>query len=1078
VIRWNLRFFKVLLIASAAVHCSGGALAAEAVGGTVRDESGGSIPGAKIVLTEQSKGLIRESETDSNGSFLFSSVTAGVYSLRVEKAGFKTHQVDELTVEVGEVASVPITLVVGDVHTVMVVSRPSPVELDSDSNTTGSIVDSKRVQELPLNGRDFLQLALLAGGVLDLSPANNLSTANVGPPSRAVILPGTFPHSTAYSLNGINLSGSRDGELAAGFSIAAIDQFMVQQNFLMPDQGSGAGVVDIVTKSGSNQFHGEAFEFLRNRELDARSFFAATTEDLKRNQFGFAAGGPLRRNKLWFHGFYEGTRELTAFSTAGYSPTQAMFNGEFAGAGHTIYDLDSYSADSNSRTPFPNNTIPPARINAVARNLLPYYLPGSSLADRPSNVFGNPRNTLNDNQGGLRVDAVPSPHHQLFLQLFTQSTPVDEPGLFPVSGMLYTNSSSLAMVQHTWWMSPRAANNLRIGFLRAVAIGGNEVQEPLLSAIGISNTFGEDGISTINLQGYSSFGNAIGNVGNRDNTWQIDDELNYKHGRHSLAFGAGARFRRGWQQNANRQALGALTFQPVFTAQLTSNAQGQLVPAPGTGDAFADFLLGLPVTGTLAGLPAAEYRSTQMIPFAQDTWKVTPNLTLNFGASWFLETPPDPQGWARGAVHGFNPSTGLLTFAALGQIHPQIISTDRNNIAPRFGIAWKPGRLSSTVLRAGAGIYYSQMPWVFVLYPLAFGSPLGAGMNFTNPQANPVPVYSLGQNIFPPAPGSSLSNGYAANLPPGSSISALDPAFRTAFVSQWSASIQHGIGPNNSVELSYFGSSGHRLPVNNDISQCKPAPNLFCDPATKPWPRYSLIYYATSSGNSSYEAGIARYSHRMSHGLNLGFEYTLGKALTDAWESGLVPNTQITDCRRCDKGPATFDVRSRAVGSLVWEIPYGRGPIAGGWSITAITTFATGQPVLLTGPNQTNTQFLNHLPNRLCDGRSDSLSGNIRHNGFLWFNPACFPVPPAGYFGDSGATVLNGPGLNNWDVGIAKSIALREFARLQLRMEMFNAWNHTQFQQPDGNAGDGANFGRISATREPRLIQLAMKLLW
>jgi hypothetical protein len=166
------------------------------------------------------------------------------------------------------------------------------------------------------------------------------------------------------------------------------------------------------------------------------------------------------------------------------------------------------------------------------------------------------------------------------------------------------------------------------------------------------------------------------------------------------------------------------------------------------------------------------------------------------------------------------------------------------------------------------------------------------------------------------------------------------------------------------------------------------------------------------------------------------------------------------------------------VGSVVWEIPYGQGPIAGGWSITAITTFATGQPILLTGPNQTNTQFLNHLPNRVCDGRSDSLSGNIRDNGFLWFDPACYPVPPAGYFGDSGATVLDGPGLNDWDVGIAKSIALREPARLQLRIEMFNAWNHTQFQQPNGNAGDGANFGRISAARQPRLIQLAMKLLW
>jgi hypothetical protein len=351
-------------------------------------------------------------------------------------------------------------------------------------------------------------------------------------------------------------------------------------------------------------------------------------------------------------------------------------------------------------------------------------------------------------------------------------------------------------------------------------------------------------------------------------------------------------------------------------------------------------------------------------------------------------------------------------------------------------------------------------------------------MNFTNPQTNPVPAYRMGMNIFPPAPGGPLTETYAASLPPGMSISALDPAFRTAYVSQWNFSIYHSIGVNDSVELSYLGSSSSRLPVNDDISQCRPASNLYCDPATKPWPRYPLIYFATSGGNASYEAGVIRYSHRASSGLNLRFEYTLGKTLTDAWESGLTAAAQITNCRRCDKGPATFDVRSRAVASLVWEIPYGRGPIAGGWSISAIATFATGQPILLSGPNQTNTLFLNHLPNRVCDGRSDRLAANIRNNDFLWFSPTCFPVPPAGYFGDSGATVLNGPGLNNWDVSTVKSIALKEVAKLQLRAEMFNVWNHAQFQGPDSNAGDGANFGRISAARPPRLIQLAMKVLW
>jgi hypothetical protein len=239
-----------------------------------------------------------------------------------------------------------------------------------------------------------------------------------------------------------------------------------------------------------------------------------------------------------------------------------------------------------------------------------------------------------------------------------------------------------------------------------------------------------------------------------------------------------------------------------------------------------------------------------------------------------------------------------------------------------------------------------------------------------------------------------------------------------------------------------------------------------------------VIYWVTSAGNASSNALISRYSHRMARGFNVHFDYTFGKTLSDAWESTGFPRAQIAACRACDKGPATFDVKNRAVAAAVWEIPFGRGRVTGGWSLSAITTFATGQPVLLSGPNQTGTLFLNHLPNRVCDGRDSGLSGNIRNNGFLWFNSACFSVPLPGYFGNSGATVLYGPGLNNWDLGVSKVTRLSDYVRVLFRAEIFNAWNHAQFMQPDGNAADGPNFGRISAARPPRLIQFAAKVLW
>ncbi len=1068
-------------------------LSVGSVGGAIRDESGGLIGGAKIILTEESKGLVRQTESGSDGHFLFPSAIAGSYSLRVEKQGFSSGRMTGLRIEVGEQASVEITLRVGEIRATITVSTPTAAERDAESNTIGSTVDSSQVQRLPLNGRNFLQLAKLSAGTVDTAPASNLFSTNVGPPDRTIVLPGTLPGSVNYFLNGVDITGSRDGELALSPSPAGIDQFTVQHGFMMPDQGVYPAVVNIVTKSGTNQFHGEAFEFLRNSDLDARSFFSPGPEDLKRNQFGGAAGGPLWRDRAWFHVFYEGLREISAFSVSGYSPTRQMFEGNFAGTGHMVYDPLTYDPVSGTREPFPDNVIPPTRINQVSKNLLNYYLPGSSLASTPVNIYGNPRNLQNDDQGGLRLDAAVSAGQQLSGQFFRQDAPTDEPGLYPLSGLLYSNGGTLVEVQHVWSLSNRAVNSLRLSFLSNRAIGENEGQGlgPVIKSIGIANTFETNGVTAINLQGYSPFGRGNGQVGNHDNTWQLSEGFNYSRARHDFSFGAGILYRRGWHENGNALALGTLSFQPTFTAQLALNAQGQAIPIANTGDSFADFLLGLPVNGTMIGAPVIQYRATQFAPYFQDTWKITSSLTVNYGISWYLETPPQPQGQAKQAVHGFDSTTGLLTYAALGQISTQPYATDRNNFAPRLGLAWQPRLLKSTVIRAAAGVYYSPVRWLFTFYPVGPGSPNSAGVTVTNNQTNPVPSYTLGVNVFPPPPTAALTSAYAANLPPGTTATAINPNFRTAYVNQWTFSIQHSLNRSDSVELDYLGSSAHKLPNESDLSQCQPAPDLFCSPATRPWPRYGLLIYGDSSGNSSYEAGVAKYEHRSALGFDLRFEYTFAKALTDSYQSSIPIFNQISSCRSCSKGPATFDVRHRAVGSFIWEVPVGSGKrfaghlpgwgdmALGGWTLSAITTFATGQPVMLSAPNQTGSADITPLPNRICDGRSGQLSSNIRNNGFLWFDTNCFEVPDVGYFGNSGSTVINGPGIDNWDVGVLKVLPLvRDSIKLQLRGELFNAWNHAQFGQPNGNAGAGPNFGRISSTLSPRLVQVAARVYW
>jgi hypothetical protein len=294
------------------------------------------------------------------------------------------------------------------------------------------------------------------------------------------------------------------------------------------------------------------------------------------------------------------------------------------------------------------------------------------------------------------------------------------------------------------------------------------------------------------------------------------------------------------------------------------------------------------------------------------------------------------------------------------------------------------------------------------------------------------------------------------------------------------------------MELVYMGSSAHHLVNYLDLGQCRPTDNLLCNPASKPWPRYGAILDIDSSGNSSYHALMAKYQLRIVQGLSLLVEYTWSKALSDTWESSLEPNSQITGCRACSKGPTSFDVRHRAVASIVYELPFGRGRsiasnvsravdfLIGGWGLSAIATMASGQPVILRGPNRTGSPLVIHLPNRICDGRSSEISENVRNNGFLWFDTSCFVTPPVGYFGNSGRTVLNGPGLNNWDIGVQKSFVLPEStsARVILRGEAFNAWNHTQFGLPNGDLSAGVNFGRVSSTRPPRLIQISAKIMW
>jgi len=1063
-----------------------------AFNGMVTDNTGALVPGAKVSLKDVARGLSRETSSNEAGRYVFPIIPAGVYSLRVSKDGFDTYELNDVSVEVGQFATVNVELKVGHVSTVMTVSSERQILLESESNTIGTVVDSERVDALPLNGRNFLQLALGAAGSTEAIGRADVAS-QTGHPGRSVVITGNMAAASGYLINGIAVRGGRLGELSLNLSISDIDQFKVQQSFFMPDQGPNPGLVNVTTKGGGNEYHGQVLWFLRNKQLDARNYFAPAAEDLKRNQYGFSAGGRLIKDRLWFYTHYEGLREITALSARAYTPTRAMFGGDLREVEEIIYDPNTFSADTNRRQPFPNQTIPTNRINPVATKLLAYYLPGSTLAQRPQNLFGNPRNTLDDDQYSVRLDYAISQNQTVFGQWMWQDSPAIQGSLQPYAGAFYPNQTQLGMVQHTWTVSPALVNTVRLGVSRNVALFSNEGVQlgPILETeIGIRNTLDKRGISGVGFTEYGGFGRSSGDLGNIDNNYQLDEGVNWLRGKHNFQFGNSLRYRRTWQQNANAGAVGSVGFQRTFTAQLAPDALGRLAPQrTNNGNSFADFLLGNPTTGSFRGLPMLPYRFLQSMPYFQDSWKATRTLTLNYGVSYFFAQVPNPQGSARQLPHGFDESTGLLTFAALGQVDPKLLSRDANNWTPRLGFAWQPHFLPRTVIRAGAGIYYSDTRLIELQFGMV-GPPFNDSVDLVQNQFDPRAAYTLGQNVFPATPQVPLNNEYASRLQ-GAAPFLINQHGRDPYMQQWNLSIQHSLASDNLVELAYLGSSSHALQNRYDFNQCRVGSDLRCDPARRPWQRYTSLLRADFNGNSSYHALLAKWQHRSRGGLNLNFEYTLSKAINDSWEGSASTNAQITDCRACDKGPAAFDQRHRVTVGAVYDLPAGQGrrfggrihpavdALVGGWTVSALASLQTGSPFDLSVPATTGSPFVTHLPNRVCDGRDDSLAGNLRNNGGLYFNRSCFQAPLTGFFGNTGRNVQFGPGFQNWDVGIHKNfrIPAREGMQLQFRAEAFNTFNHAQFGNPNGNVAS-PQYGLVTTARAPRRIQFALKFLF
>lgn len=1081
--------------------------------GTVVDTSGAVIPDASVSLVNTSTGVKLQSTSDASGSYSFPSIPPGLYSIEVARGGFASYKVSSFNVTVGQHATQNAKLAIASSSATVEVDASGLANLlDTESNDLGTVIGPQSVEQLPLNGRNFLQLGLLSGAAQSNAGAANGSVAQTGHPGMSINIAGNEPDYTMYVVNGLETVGSRAGNTSLNLSTGSIDQFEVHYGFFMPDMGPNPGIVDVVTKSGTNHYHGELYEFVRTNQMQARNYFGITSAGVPiapgkyhQNQFGFDFGGPILKGKLFFFTNYEGYRQNQQVLINAQTPTAAMFGGDFSALSTPIFDPTTLNTTTGQRMQFAGNKIPASRITSTATGLLKYYLPGAGPVPAANNVGGNAPYQLNSDQFMGRIDYNVNERNQVFAQGNWLNSPVTSPGLFPGQGTAFPLDTELVNLGWNWSLSSNKVNELRMGVIRDSVYDQGISVNGLQNALNITGTADQNGVPGIALaNGYSGFGTSTGLIGNIDNVYQIHDGFNWLHGKHQIKFGFQIAYLRTIQSSANANARGVFNFNGNFTAQTKSNGSGGFAvdSSIAAGNSFADFLLGDLASGQSIGMPRTHFRWTTAEPYIQDTWKIMPNFTANIALAWYGATPPNPSGPDKNLIHGFNFTAGLPTFAALGQVNPEVFPMTMTNWAPRAGFSWQPQMLKNTVLRAGFGLYYTTQQDVNAQYAI-----VSQVITINNAVSNtqPYPTYVLGTNALPSVTVGQITQTQANAIT--GPIQYLSQTQRSPYVEQWNVDIQHTFG-KYLIDAAYLGNVSHHLALNYNPFDCSAPGSQYCRDANNPYNgKYSYMQEVDSIGYGNYNALLVKFQRQFSKGLSILANYTYEKAMAAAQQGSNGTVNQRRSCLiACDYGLTTSNVPQSLVVSAVWELPVGRGrhfgsninpvlnAVVGGWDIDAITTMQKGNPFTVSAPNNTAWSPGLIRANQYCGG-SDRASGSVRTNGHYWLTPLvadvtqnCYRDPstdpvnlvngalPAGAraaFGNAAFDSLTGPGLNNWDAGIHKSFSLYRETRFTIRGEFFNAWNHAQFANPNSSVSAGASFGKITATqRDNREIQL------
>lgn len=1064
--------------------------------GTVTDESGSVIPNVNITATQTSTGLTRSSVSSSDGEYVLPQLAPGRYELTAQATGFQKAVVTDVVLAIAQRERVNITLKVGAVTEAVTVSGQAAQLQEYETASLGQLIERRTIQDLPLNGRNYLTLGALSPGVAPAIPTSQGPASFIGAtsqrPDRSILVGGQRESSTSYLLDGVELRNPRVGDTSLNPSLDAVQEFKIQRNFFQAEFGNSPGIINVATKSGTNEWHGSVYELIRNDKMDARNFFATRSEPFKRNQFGFSLGAPIVKNKLFAFGNYEGFRQRLGVVQRGLYPTQTLLGGDFTGQ-NVIYDPLTLDDATGLRQPFTGNRVPSTRVNRVSRNFLPYIPVTDAPTVQGANLVGTPVQKLNDNQQSVRIDWQINSRHSLFGRQTWQDAPLDPASLVPFGGRQVISKGTNEMAQLTSTLTPTVVNVLRLYhsyanlFSQQVPVPSNIGVD--IGITGISEVQRNWGVPAVSWAGFNGIGSDGLTQGGILNNYSIADSVSLVRGKHSPKFGFEVRQTRMFLDSDN-SIRGSFTFTPAWSAALNPQTGN---PVAGSGNPVADFLLGYPTNMIGAvGTSQTHFRFYTYNVYAQDDWKITPRLTINYGLRYEYISPPTAEELDH--VFGFDFKTGRQLFPSIGEIRPSVIEPDHKNFAPRLGLAYSPAWAGAWVFRAGAGVYFDQTQMNEVQF--ITNSPPTFFQQNINLTGRGRPEYQFGVNTLPVVALPPISKDY--QIPRGTALFAQEINGRKPRVYMYNASVQRSIGVNWLAEVAYVGSQGKRLSKRYNADG--PAtPGIFyrVTPEQRLFPNLGSILYSSQAGKSSFHALNAKLERRFGNGFSVLTSYGWSHSIDDdSGGSFGTPNLNPANFG-LDVGSSDFDIRQRFVTSVLYELPFGKGKrllnssraanlIAGGWQINTITMFQSGVSRNVTSPNTSTVARITQRADAtgINPKAQFSRGGQTIRPGenfgstnpsLYWFNPTAFAAPAPLTFGTSGRDIISAPGFWNWDISLFKSMPLGEARTIQFRAEFFNALNQVRFDPPQMDTASPF-FGQIQAAQAPRIIQLGLRL--